>query len=75
MCGRTIDFRDFAPQTTQTAYLQSQGGLRRPIVDPARHATFLRKVFRVPSHGHLLHIIPIQALSFTTFKEILQFKT
>ena len=30
------------PQTTQTAYLLSQGGLRRPIVDPARHATFLR---------------------------------
>ena len=30
------------PQTTQTAYLLSQDGLRRPIVDPARHATFLR---------------------------------
>jgi len=25
----------------------------------------------VPSHGHLLNIIPIEALSFTTFKEIL----
>ena len=32
----------FKPQTTQTAYLLSQGGLGRPIVDPARHATFLR---------------------------------
>ena len=29
-------------QTTQTAYLFSQGGLRRPIVDPAGHATILR---------------------------------
>ena len=28
-------------QTTQTAYLLSQGGLRRPKVDPARHVTFL----------------------------------
>ena len=60
-------------QTTQTAYLLSQGGLRKPIVDPARHATFLRLDFSVPSHGNLLHIIPIQGLSFTTFKEILQF--
>ena len=29
-------------QTTQTAYLLIQGGLRRPIVDPARHATYLQ---------------------------------
>ena len=35
----------------------------KPIVDPARHATY-----RVPSHGHLLHLIPIQGLSFTTTK-------
>ena len=28
-------------QTTQTAYLISQGGLRRPLVDPARHAMYL----------------------------------
>ena len=26
----------------ETAYLLSQDGLRRPIVDPARHATFLQ---------------------------------
>ena len=32
----------FRSQTTQTVYLLSQGGLRRPIVDPARHATFLQ---------------------------------
>ena len=51
------------PQTTQTAYLLSQDGLRRSIVDPARHATFLGQVFRVPSQGNLLHIIPIQGLS------------
>ena len=30
------------PQTTQTAYLLSHGGLRRSTVDPARHATFFR---------------------------------
>ena len=29
----------------------------------------------MPSDGYLLHLIPIQWLSFTTFKEILQFKT
>ena len=29
----------------------------------------------MPSQGHLLHIIPIQGLSFTTFKEIPKFKT
>ena len=32
----------FLAQTTQTAYLLSLDGLRRLIVDPARHATFLR---------------------------------
>ena len=37
----TISSR-FPTQTTQTAYLLSQGGLHRPIVDPAQHATFLR---------------------------------
>ena len=47
------------------------GGLRRPIVD--QEHDMLR--FKVPSHGHLLEKIPIQGLSFTTFKEILQFKT
>ena len=60
---------------TQTAYLLSLGGLHRPTVDLAQQATFLLKGFRVPSHGHLLHIIPIQGVSFTTFKEILQFQT
>ena len=32
----------YTAQTAQTAYLLSQGGLRRPIFDPARHATFLQ---------------------------------
>ena len=32
----------YTAQTTQTTYLLSQGGLRRPLVDPARYATFLR---------------------------------
>ena len=32
----------YRSQSTQTTYLLSQGGLRRPIVDPARHATFLQ---------------------------------
>jgi len=54
------------PQITQTAYLLSQGGLYRPIVEPARQATFLLQVFRLPSNGHLLHIIPIQGIRFTT---------
>ena len=54
---------------SQTAFLLSQGEIRKPIADPARHATFLRYVFRVPSHGHLLNIITIQGLSFTAFKE------
>ena len=71
----SLKFKDFnvwynsKPQITQTAYLLSQGGLYRPIVDPARQATFLLQVFRLPSHGHLLHIIPIQGISFTTFKD------
>ena len=63
------------PQTTQTAYLLSQGGLRSSKLTQHDMLRFLRQVFRVPSHGHLLNIIPIQGLSFTTFKEILQFKT
>ena len=70
-----LKFKDFnvwynsRPQITQTAYLLSQGGLYRPIVDPARQATFLLQVFRLPSHGHFLHMIPIQGISFTTFKD------
>ena len=36
----TVQLYWLAAQTKQTAYLLSQDGLRRPIVDPARHATF-----------------------------------
>ena len=64
----------FCPQTTQTGYLISQGGLQRPKLTLTRHDMLRFTIgFRVPSHGHLLQIIPIKGLNFTTFKEILQF--
>ena len=44
--------------STQTAYLLSQGGLRRPKL--TRHDMLrFNDSSRVPSHGHLLNIIPI----------------
>ena len=46
--GRNVN----KPQTTQTAYLFSQGGLRRPIVDPARFYT--RPLVAYNTHLQLL---------------------
>jgi len=43
-------------QTTLPAYLLLQGELRRPKL--TRHD--MLRFYRVPSHGHLLNIVPIQ---------------
>ena len=43
-CSSEVDKENYylTAEIQGTAYLFSEGGLRRPIVDPARHATFLR---------------------------------
>ena len=50
-------FGIYAAQTiyTQTAHKLSQARLSRHILVPARHTTFPRKVFWLPSNGHNFH--------------------
>ena len=62
-----IDCTRYFPQSNQTAHnhMLYLDRLSRPKV--SRNAT--TPGFWLPSNGHLLEIMPIQGLSFTTFKE------
>jgi len=54
----TESFVGWGQASTPTAYLLSQGGLRSPKL--TRHDMLrFNDSSRVPSHGHLLNIIPI----------------
>ena len=66
-----FSFYYYTAETIQTAYLLSHGGLLRPKLTRHYRLHFYDRFLEY--HGHLLNIIPIPGLSFTTFKEMLQF--
>ena len=62
----------FRPQTKQTIYLLSHGGLRRPKLTRYDMLRFYDRVLECHLTATCMNIIPNQELSFTTFKEKLQ---
>jgi len=62
-----LSLRNIKPQTTQTAYLLSQGGLHRPKLTRHDMLRFYDRFLEC----HLT--ATCQGLSFTTLKEVLQF--